>query len=361
MAESAAIPAAARTHKFVTLDGLRGVAALAVATIHSPEFFPHLHSSSYLAVDFFFLLSGFVVANAYEEKLKGPMSTRAFVLIRMIRLYPLYLAGMLLGLSAVLIQIARGEDHTALDSLAAFIGFGVLLLPVPPPLSADPYPLNGPSWSLFLEIMANLVYAVTLPWLSSRVLATVVALAAVAVAFAGVHFGTLHVGWLWSHAWGGLARVTFSFFLGVLLFRLRKPRTLPQPAAWLVMALLPALLMCSPGPKLQAAYDIALVLLVFPPLLLVAAASPPGRAAKPLFQVLGLTSYAIYVFHASLYIYAHGVAKALGLLRPQYALGIGVGFLVLLVAVTWLVDLLYDQPVRRWLTRRAFGSSKPPL
>jgi peptidoglycan/LPS O-acetylase OafA/YrhL len=107
-------PAATRRHSFVILDALRGVAAAAVVTVHAPLFFHSVATpgsvpdasghapmtgplfEAYLAVDFFFLLSGFVLAHAYGEKLNDGMTSCQFMRCRLIRLYPLYLLALVI-------------------------------------------------------------------------------------------------------------------------------------------------------------------------------------------------------------------------------------------------------------------------
>jgi peptidoglycan/LPS O-acetylase OafA/YrhL len=84
-------------HQFATLDGLRGVAAIAVTSLHFRfELGKFLLPHSYLAVDFFFVLSGFVLAYAYEDRLSEGMKPIQFLRLRVIRLYPLYLIGTLI-------------------------------------------------------------------------------------------------------------------------------------------------------------------------------------------------------------------------------------------------------------------------
>src|SRR4051812_23930437 len=86
--------------RFLTLDALRGVAALIVFIRHSgPQFGLSAveYSASHMAVDLFFVLSGFVLANAYESKLvDGTLGVSRFMLLRYIRLFPLYLLAMVL-------------------------------------------------------------------------------------------------------------------------------------------------------------------------------------------------------------------------------------------------------------------------
>jgi peptidoglycan/LPS O-acetylase OafA/YrhL len=114
----------ARPH-FNTLDGIRGLAAILVVIFHAEQFFgARPFPKSYLAVDVFFLLSGAVVANAYEHRLQSDMSLARFTWLRIVRIYPLYLLGTVLGVVAV---IVAGSKLDA--SLPLLLGGAVLLLP----------------------------------------------------------------------------------------------------------------------------------------------------------------------------------------------------------------------------------------
>lgn len=88
--------------RFVFLDELRGLAALSVVLLHASQIFSfRLNSHPSLAVDFFFCLSGFVLANGYEQELKsGALGSRAFFLKRVVRLYPMIVVGVALGVLA---------------------------------------------------------------------------------------------------------------------------------------------------------------------------------------------------------------------------------------------------------------------
>lgn len=208
---------------FVTLDGLRGLAAFAVLARH---IFPDYLFESYLAVDFFFVLSGFVLAHAYGQRLRAEMTTLDFMKVRLVRLYPLY--ALALGLSAVtvLTQYLHGHPptlHTAIDYAAA-------ILFLHSPASMGLFPLVGPSWSLFFELIANSAFAPLWRRCGNRVLAAVVAMAAIILIAAvltrtlgfGYQSGTgvMDNGFYWTTFSAGLARVGYSFFCGVLIYQM---------------------------------------------------------------------------------------------------------------------------------------------
>lgn len=344
---------------FHTLDGMRGVAAVAVVIRHCDTWFaPVALPRSYLAVDLFFVLSGFVLAHAYDRRLRLGLTARGFLRLRLIRLYPLYGLGLVLGLLWALGRLAGG--HAAAlpaDLLAAVTVFGLLMLPVPPggPAPGFLYPLNLPAWSLFFELAVNLAYGLVARLLSMPALIGIVAASALALAITADHYGGLNLGAEWATFLGGVPRVSYSFFAGILVFRLfrtRRPHRCPV-RAWMPLLVLPPLFLLAPA-GWGAAFDLACVLLVFPVLVFWGAAWAPGAMALPLFSALGTTSYAIYALHQPLYRLLHGAAAYLpGFDLDRLAPWTGIAFVAILGVGCWLLDRCWDAPVRRRLARRA--------
>ncbi|MBW8735443.1 MAG: acyltransferase, partial [Asticcacaulis sp.] len=259
MNESAATNAVApaKSH-YVILDGLRGVAALLVVVFHLFE--AHSGGSSqkqiinhgYLAVDFFFLLSGFVVAYAYDDRWSAGMSQWEFYKRRLVRLQPMIIVGSLIGAALFAFQgfsIYPKHDATSLVHVIAVMVIGFTMIPLTP--SADirgwneTYPLNGPAWSLFYEYVANIAYAAGIRKLPNRALGVLVALGAVALVVLAVFGKRGDVVGGWSlDAEGiriGLTRVVFPFFAGILLMRLGKRVKLPHAFAVCSLLLVAAL------------------------------------------------------------------------------------------------------------------------
>lgn len=355
---------------FHTLDGLRGVAAIAVAVRHSHALFGWLaFPNSQLAVDLFFVLSGFVLAHSYGQKLKGAMTTWTFMKIRVIRLFPLYLLGFVLGAvvvgAALMVGHAGLGDHKALDvtkeGLIWAALLGLLLLPVPSGVSSALYPLNDPSWSLLLELISNLVWAFVLHWLPSRALRwaafAILAASSVGLVFAGLSGADLGGGFEWSTFGIGLARLGFSFTAGLLLYNLR-PFRVRVPPLLLLAVLIVAFLINPPG-RLGVAYQLACVFVGFPLLVWAAAANEPGpRLVRP-FRILGVTSYAVYMLHKPAEELIVGLAAKFGHLDTlSIAPWGGIAFVAVFLGATWWIDKLYDKPVRDWLTKRSKG--RPP-
>ena len=317
---------AASEHDFVTLDGLRGVAAVAIVTRHCPVFWntvtaygtvPNIagHLSevgplfeSYLAVDFFFVLSGFVLMHAYEQKLRDGMSIMHFMLVRLIRLYPLYL----LALALTLLPYAWAHSklglygNISLSALATNAAFAILMLPSP--ISHDLFPVNVPTWTLFFELLASTVLAlsgrnVTTKWLSVIVAGSGLLLCCAVVmhwfGFGMAGVGAMADGWYWSSFGAGLLRVSFSFFAGVLTYRVwqKWPNQVHIPVVLIAGALI-AVLAAHPPAFLERPYDLTVTIIVFPALVFIGASNKPSDYWTRVFLGLGLASYGVYVLQS---------------------------------------------------------------
>ncbi len=216
------------------LDGLRGVAALLVIMYHVFECFdwspvPH----GYLAVDFFFVLSGFVIGYAYDDRWRAGLSVGSFFKRRLIRLHPMVIIGALIGAICFLLQGGVRWDGTAVSTGWVMVAMllGMLMLPLYPGAAADVrgngemFPLNGPSWSLFFEYIGNILYALLLRRLPTRWLAVTAAVTGCLLAYIAVGDGYLGVGWSMVDGglWTGLVRMLFPYTMGMLMARVFRP------------------------------------------------------------------------------------------------------------------------------------------
>ncbi len=334
------------SHAYRTLDGLRGVAALIVVTRHAGDVVPgDLCPESFLAVDLFFLLSGFVVALAYEQRLLAGRSLWSFMRTRLIRLYPLYALGLGLGLAA------RPASGGAVDIafLVQAVGIGLLMLPAVPPLPMGSSTLDGPTWTLAPELLVNFIYAALVRRLSRVVLWGIVALGALGLVASEAVYGTLDGGWSVDRFPLLVARLAFSFFLGVAMYRSRPPRRVGALAAWACLAALGLSLAVHPPEAVRRVFELGAAILVFPAIVAIAVRREPGRVGGAAFGVLGAMSYAVYVLHQPLGTLAGLVlARLHGPDRPTVVTA--AAFLAAMLLVAALADKLYDQPVRRWLS-----------
>ena len=336
------------SRQFHTLDGLRGVAAVCVAIYHLgawPRGLTTPLPQAGLAVDMFFVMSGFVLAHAYQARFDAGMSTWRFIGTRIIRLWPLYLLGVAIKLSAIgMLWVEQG--YSSLRNIAVSLLFALFLLPTPAAWSVDglPYPFDTPAWSLFYEVGVNLVWVVLLRRSRPLVLAAICAVGgAVLLASGGVTESFA----------GGAPRVAFSFFAGILSYLAWRR----WPASWragpwlapAALALAVASFAAPVSPALAPLYR-CLCLALFPVLIWASAKiETHGRLASALKQC-GIASYAIYVLHDPVLFAAMKLGwLPASLQTPPFVIAL---VLLPLVALTPLVDAAFDRPVRRWLQGR---------
>jgi len=290
------------------------------------------------------------------------MTEGEFVTRRLIRLYPLFVVGLLVGLVIALAQQAGSGFSSARLPLTQFLTT-VFFLPFPAELAtgaeAPVAPLNGPYWSLILEIHINVLFAIFFRWLGMRLLGVLVALFALGIVATAWTEGSLRGGALTPTFYYGVIRVGFSFLAGALICRLRHCLRVPglhwAPALVIVTGLL-----ALPTPdSIRWIYSVVCVLLLFPMLILAAAAAQPANARlHSLFAMVGAASYALYAIHGPIADLAHVVAERWPVL-PYRAWGLL--FLVPTVAASFALITLFDIPVRRWLTNRYQQRKLPKL
>ncbi len=369
--------APAKSH-YVILDGLRGVASLMVVAFHLFEAWAggdpqrQIINHGYLAVDFFFLLSGFVIAYAYDDRWAG-MSQWAFYKRRLVRLQPMIVMGGLIG--AALVGFQHYSLFPKLAGVTAWQVFGVMLLgfvmiPMRPSSEirgwGEIYPLNGPQWSLFYEYIANILYAVGLRKLSNRALGALVAAAALALVALLVlgPRGDVIGGWALD-ARGvqvGLTRVMFPFFAGVLLMRLGK--RIEIGGGFAICSLLLVLALSLPrfgGTErlwLNGLYEALCMIVLFP--LIVAIGAGEKDADGPSVRIarfFGDLSYPLYITHYPLiYIYTGWVVDRK--IDPALGAAVGAGVFVGAVAIGYACLKLYDEPARRWLAGKLLARTR---
>ena len=345
---------------FVGLDGLRGVAALSVALIH---WFGARGSlpRGYLAVDFFFMLSGFVIAHAYEARLaKGDMGFWQFVIARVVRLWPLLIAGMLFGAVA---RFAKGDD---VGHIFASLPSALLMAPrlAADSFSSSLFPLDPPAWSLFFELIVNFAFAAVLISARRTALWILVVVAVISGGITLAHclvLGSGDFGIKADGIAGGLSRSIFGFTIGVIVYRLHQLRLLPSAkigfwslaAAMLILFAIPS----SGPPLLVGGVDATLIILAFPMLLGMAVGSEVSSATARVCKTGGALSYPFYILHLPVF-WIVGVVSAklsspLGMLTGPSAIGIA-------ILVSGAVARFYDEPLRVWLGTRNY-SRRPNL
>ncbi len=354
------------------LDGLRGVAALLVVAFHvletySGDRFHQIINHGYLAVDFFFLLSGFVVAYAYDDRW-GKMSQWDFYKRRLVRLQPMVIMGTVIGAALFYFQASDVVfpliGHTPVWKLLLVMLVGFTMLPLPVSMDIrgwqEMHPLDGPAWSLFFEYIANILYAVFVRKFSKTALTILVILSAgllVQYLLMGPK-GDVIGGWSLDQTQLhiGFARMLYPFFAGVLLSRLGK--LIRIKGAFTVCSLLIAAVFFIPrigGPEhlwMNGLYESVCIIIVFPLIVSIGAGGQiTGAFASKVCKFFGDISYPIYITHYAL-IYWYTAWVANNKVPMSYGIWIGLALFVTSIAIAYACLKLYDEPVREWLRKR---------
>jgi len=352
------------------LDGLRGVAAITVVCFHLFEAFATSHldqriNHGYLAVDFFFILSGFVVGYAYDDRWKK-MTTKDFIKRRIIRLHPMVVMGTIIGAIMFYFQGCSSWDVSTVAIPAFLIAtlLGALLIPVTPGMEVrgvgEMFPLNGPSWSLFFEYIGNILYVLFIRKLSTKALGAWVLAAGCGLATFAIFgpLGDLCVGYslTGTEFTGGSLRLLFSFSAGLLLSRIFKPVTI-KGAFWICTLSVVALLAV---PRIGGAeylwmngiYDTMCCVLFFPLLVyLGASGKSTDKYTTQICKFLGDISYPLYMVHYP-FIYLYFAWVKNNDLTFQQSLPGAAGVVIGSILLAYICLKLYDIPVRKYLTNR---------
>lgn len=355
------------------LDGLRGVAALMVLVYHVFEGFStspidQRCNHGYLAVQFFFILSGFVVGYAYDDRWTR-MTTGEFFKRRLIRLHPMVLIGILLGAASFLIQGSVQWDgtHVGLSWVMLAMLCTLFMIPAAPHTgveirgNGELFPLNGPCWSLFVEYVGNILYALLLRRLSTRALTAVVGVTGIGVTWYaignGSGYGHLGVGWTMADHYleAGLLGMTFCFSTGLLMARVFKPRQV-RGTFWICSLATVALLAVphlgdDTSTWMNGIYDSFCVLIAFPLLVwLGASGKTTDRRSSAVCKFCGDISYPVYVIHyPSMYLFYAWVWN--NDIAFAQAWPVGLGLIIGNILLAWVILKVYDLPVRKWLSR----------
>jgi peptidoglycan/LPS O-acetylase OafA/YrhL len=330
-------------------DGLRGIAAISVVMLHLKATGLYPFPGENHAVDLFFVLSGFVVAQAYDDRIVRD-GVIPFMRLRLERLYPLYAVSLLVVPAFSLFIAAISRDHAIDPAVWISLPFQALYLPSPPmivPHDRPAFLLNGPGWSLFWELAINLGYAMLLPKLSSRVLvtvATLAGLAAIDLALSGI---STEAGSDWPTFYIGGVRVLFGFSIGVLIYRAPRSRL---ALGFAPLALLALSTLFLPG---------AISMLVAMPLIVWLAAAYSGESKS--LSRLGWLSYPLYAIHLPLFSWVFWLAGRQLHLAP---LAQGAACLLVALIAAWILAL-GDDRVQGWFkgrreVRTLLAGHRPP-
>lgn len=362
------------------LDGLRGVAALLVIWFHFFEVFAtsavdQVFNHGYLAVDFFFVLSGFVLSYAYDDRWKNGLTVQQFILRRVIRLHPMVLIGVLFGVCSFLFQgsVTWNNEHVGLIAVASSALLSLFLVPTLPNVmteirgGGEMYPLNGPLWTLFFEYIASFCYALLLRRLSTKKIGILACILGIALAFAAVGNMSgsynLGIGWTLRDCTfiGGILRAAFSFTVGMLVARTFRPAKI-RGAFWLcTLGLIAVTTIPYVGAPevsvLNGVYESVCVIFVFPLIVWLGASGKTTDAlSSNVCNFLGKISYPIYLIHYPAIYYLFYLEINQHVTFSDIWSGI-VAMFFGFILVAWLVQKVYDMPVRRFLTKKFVGNS----
>ncbi|RZK37176.1 MAG: acyltransferase [Pedobacter sp.] len=347
---------------FEILDGLRGIAAIAVVVFHFMEiaitdYSKNFLGHGYLAVDFFFCLSGFVIVYAYDNRIEQ-IGIWQFIKLRLIRLQPLVIIGSILGLLTFLFDpfsdfyAAYGFGKTALIFLSS-----ILLIPYP--VMEERYfnlfNLNAPAWSLFWEYVINVVYALALFKAPKRVLQLLTLLGAVILFYVAISSKNIAGGWGGPNFWDGGARVLFSFLFGMLIYR----------SNWIIKNKIGFFGLCiflvigfliPYNDEYNWLVEPMLVMIYFPLIVSLGAGSSLKPSVKKLAKLSGEISYPLYMTH---YPFVWIFLTYVAVVKPSlstlaFVIPISV---ISLIILAYLILIFIDAPIRIYLKNRLTKAS----
>ena len=367
--------------RYEILDGLRGVAAVLVVFFHLLETYSggqahQIINHGYLAVDFFFVLSGFVIGYAYDDRW-DKMTVWGFFKRRLVRLHPMVIMGTVIGIC--LYFFGQGEGFPLIGNipgwkvLLAFV-MGCLMIPCGMKMDirgwGETNSFNGPNWSLTWEYLANILYALVfrrLPKICLAILSAAAAFCTLDICLDWNVFGLLteeHAslrytvigGWSLTpeQIYIGLTRLFYPFLIGLLISRLGRFINMENAFFWcsVILAVLFSI-PCVGGENniLNGFYNAACILVLMPVVVMIGAGSKiRGEKSAKLCNFLGEISYPLYITHFPLmymqmnWAWSHPDA-------PVYAhVMVSVGCFIIALGIAYACLKLYDIPVRKWLT-----------
>ena len=338
----------------VTLDAMRGIAAIFVAVFHMPRLFGYKPFEGGRAVDFFLVLSGFIVCYAYQDKLtSGRLTFLGFCQRRLIRFYPTFLIGISFGLPVAFAAVVVGSMGATIDwNINALVASLPNLLMLPSPWIDSTrgilYPLNPPLWTVAYEYVLSVIFAlIVVKFNFSRRL--IVALVGVVLtpllSFLLHNDSSILIGYNWSHVLIGFCRLSLGFLIGILVYKTRKLKFYTSSLGSVsLLFVLFCVLAFLPSGNL---YSIVCILAIFPVLVWRAAVvNPSGYAFNAAFSFLGLISFPLYAIHKPFYQIIYGfLVKFSPAFVETYSFAIGTVVLLLCIVISYLIASKVDKVV----------------
>lgn len=336
--------------RYLTLDLMRGLAALAVLVFHV-DYMIGLGESGltkgYLTVDFFFILSGFVIAANYHAAARPALSWREFLVARVSRLWPLFFVATLAGCIAVNMKAIRDFGYFDTPTVFYALAFNIFMLPSPfQSYGIDrPFVFNGASWSVFLEVAINLVFFAALRRLQLKPLLTLTAVFALALAAAAYTNGGLDGGWSTENYYVGCARVLFGFTAGMAAYLASRRSSMRLGTAGLLATV--GCMVISLFCRGDWTVDVVLAVGVFPMLVLFAAKGEFGKSCAAVGGRLGDISYSVYLLQTpAMLLVSWAFRKLTGHSIADFAPWSGIAFIAFLLGVSYLCWRYFELPAR---------------
>jgi peptidoglycan/LPS O-acetylase OafA/YrhL len=357
---------AASSH-ILSLDLCRGLAAFVVMTYHiSFLLFDNwtIFQRGYLCVDFFFILSGYVIASSYDAKISNGLSVRRFFVIRTARLWPLVVLTTLIAFVVQTVRLRRDIPDISNLDLAVSLVSNIFMMPSPQSPIGVLFPFNGSAWSIFFEMVANLAYVAAFRHLSETTLKLLIVVSGLALAWTAFSFNSLDVGMTQTNFIFGFPRVAFSFFLGVMLCRRRDyPLRIGTrgDSGFLYLALLAAgAIICLPKVPLahvDGLIDFAVAVCVFPIILRIAETTKLSGRLGTLAWFLGGISYSVYLLQTPLMVgYSALPQLFFGAKVAQFVPWSGIVFILFMLPTSYLCWVYFERPAQRWLLTKLLNN-----
>lgn len=342
---------------FVYLDMLRGVAAIAVVLLHWFSGFGYaIFGSGGPAVDLFFMLSGFVIAHSYGDRLRDGLSKQKYFVPRIIRLYPMIILGAILGVARVIgAGVLKGDPTDSASLISQFLK-NLLLVPSSGIDLAEMFPLNGPIWSLHFEMLAYLAFCAILFKMKSRWIVAALPVAAIAVLdWASVEFGSgPHTSFLYGGIEAylqGLGRVTLGFCLGVLAYRWRHRVPAAMQYHPIVGIAFLIAVFAVPGHFMAAPTILLIIMAAFPVVVLGGSRVAVSGRFETLAKALGDLSYPLYAIHVPMLWIISGMCKFTGIAVAGVEAYNAIFVVPSVIIASHLIFRYLDVPTRSLLTK----------
>ena len=349
--------------RYVVLDLMRGLAALAVLVFHMNYMLgttSHVITKGYLAVDFFFVLSGFVIAANYHVSVRPTISWTDFLSARIARLWPLFILTALIGCVAITMKATRDFGYFDAQNVAATLALNSVMIPSFLKIYGVDrlFFFNAASWSVFFELVVNLVFFAGLRRLSLKPMLALTVGFAVVLAFVAQNNGSLDGGWALETFHVGSARILFGFTAGMAIYlaSLRTSFHTGIPATVTALAGL-CLSFFVVGDWMS---DYFLVTALFPLLVLVGSQGRLGKGPARIGGRLGDISYSVYLLQTPAMLFVSWACKMIvGRKIAEFAPYSGALFVLALLGVSYLSWRYFELPARNYLRHRIASLVKP--